>query len=49
MTAIFQLGRQGFLDTGVTWAHTWPGMLVLVIGVAAFSWYALRGLTKLIP
>lgn len=48
MTNVLRLARQGFVGE-VTWAATWPGLLVLVVGGALLGAFALRGLRRLIP
>jgi ABC-2 type transport system permease protein len=47
MTYVLDLARQGFLDDGVTWDQTWPGLLALVAGIAVFGAWAWRGAKKL--
>jgi ABC-type multidrug transport system permease subunit len=48
MTNILRLARQGFVGD-VTWAATWPGLVVIAAGSALLAGFALRGLRRLIP
>lgn len=47
MTYVLDLSREGFLEGGITWADTWPGLLALVGGIAFFSVWAWTGARKL--
>jgi ABC-2 type transport system permease protein len=47
MTYVLDLARQGFLDEGVTWDQTWPGLLAIVAGIAFFGALAWRGASTL--
>jgi ABC-2 type transport system permease protein len=47
-TYILQMARQGFIG-GVTWEHTWPGLLSLVILGALLGVFAWRGFRRLVP
>jgi len=47
MTYVLDLSRQGFLEGGVTWADTWPGLLAIVVGIAFFGSFAWNGARKL--
>jgi ABC-2 type transport system permease protein len=47
MTYVLELARQGFLDEGVTWDQTWPGLLAIVAGLAFFGSLAWRGASTL--
>jgi ABC-2 type transport system permease protein len=47
MTYILDLSRQGFLDEGVTWDQTWPGLLCLLGSTIFFGIWAWRGATRL--
>ena len=49
MTYVLGMARQGFLDTGVTWADTWPGLLALAGMLVLLSWFCWRGFKKLSP
>ena len=49
MTYVLAMARQGFLDTGVTWADTWPGLVAIAALVVLLGWFCWRGFTKLIP
>ena len=46
MTNVFRLARQGFLGE-ITWHDTWPGLLVLSVGIAATTLFAYRGVARL--
>ncbi len=46
MTNLLRMARQGFVGE-ITWANTWPGLLVILIGAAAFGAWAYGGLRKL--
>jgi ABC-2 type transport system permease protein len=46
MTNILRMARQGFVAE-ITWANTWPGLVVIVIGSAFFGAWAYAGLRKL--
>lgn len=48
MTELLRLARQGFVGE-VTWAQTWPGLVVMAVGTVVLSAFALRGLRRLIP
>jgi ABC-2 type transport system permease protein len=48
VTNLLRLTRQGFLGD-VTWAQTWPGLLVLVIGFSIFGTLARVELLKRVP
>ena len=48
MTQILELARTGFVDGGVTWAETWPGLVAVVLGVALFGGLAARALHRFI-
>jgi ABC-2 type transport system permease protein len=47
MTYVLDLSRQGFLDDGVTWDQTWPGLLAIAAGIAFFGTLAWSGARKL--
>jgi ABC-2 type transport system permease protein len=47
MTYVLTLSREGFLEGGVTWADTWPGLLALGVGFAFFGTWAWTGARKL--
>jgi len=49
MTNILRLARQPFLDSGVTWANTWGGLVALAMCVVGFMWWAARGLANFNP
>ena len=40
MTNLLRMARQGFVGA-ITWADTWPGLLVNLIGALAFGAWAL--------
>lgn len=44
---ILRLGRQGFLDSGVTWEDTWGGLVAIVVCTGLLAWWAERGLRKM--
>ncbi len=49
MTQILELARTGFVDAGVTWGDTWPGLVAIGVSgglLAAFAW---QGLRRFIP
>ncbi len=46
MTNILRMARQGFVDQ-ITWADTWPGLLVILVGTLLFGRWAYRGLLRL--
>lgn len=48
MTQVLALSRAGFLGD-VTWAETWPGIIVLIVLVGLALLWAARGLVKLVP
>ena len=49
MTYILTMARQGFLDTGVSWEDTWPGLVALAGMLVLLGWFCWRGFKKLIP
>jgi ABC-2 type transport system permease protein len=49
MTYVLTMARQGFLDTGVSWADTWPGLVALAAALLLLGWFCWRGFKKLIP
>lgn len=46
MTYVLDLARQGFIGE-ITWADTWPGLVVIVASAAAFGLWSHRGLRRL--
>jgi ABC-type polysaccharide/polyol phosphate export permease len=46
MTNLLRMARQGFVAE-ITWAHTWPGLVVILVGTAIFGALAYTGLRKL--
>lgn len=46
MTYVLDLARQGFIGE-ITWADTWPGLLVIVVSTVAFGLWSHRGLRRL--
>ena len=46
MTYVLQLGRQGFLE-GISWAHTWPGLLALAGMILVLGFFALRAMKRI--
>lgn len=49
MTNVLRTVRQGFLEGGVTWAETWPGVLAVAAGTTLLTLLAARGLKKMVP
>jgi ABC-2 type transport system permease protein len=49
ITNVLRLGRQAFLDGGVSWANTWGGLVALAAMCAVLSWFAWTGLRKYVP
>jgi ABC-2 type transport system permease protein len=49
MTYILQLSRQGFLETGISWADTWPGLLAIGGLLVVLVTFAGRGMQRVIP
>jgi ABC-2 type transport system permease protein len=49
MTYVLTMARQGFLDTGVSWGDTWPGLVALAAALLLLGWFCWRGFKKLIP
>lgn len=49
LTNIIRMSRQGFLDGGVTWSGTWPGLLALLGGIFVVGAWAYRGLLRYTP
>lgn len=47
MTYVLELARQGFLDGGVTWDDTWPGLVAIAGGIVVFGTWAWTGARKL--
>ena len=47
MTNLLALGRQGFIGD-VTWASTWPGLVVIALAGAVLCLFASRGLRRMI-
>jgi len=45
-TYVLQMARQGFLGP-VTWSHTWPGLVALVVSGVLLGWYTWRGFRTL--
>ena len=48
MTNVLRMARQGFIGD-VTWANTWPGVLVLVVALVCFGLWVARGMRTLVP
>ena len=46
ITPVLAMTRQGFLGE-VTWSQTWPGALVVVVGLVVFGAFALTQLRRL--
>jgi len=46
MTNILRMARQGFVGD-ITWADTWPGLIVILAGIVLFGLWASRGLNRL--
>lgn len=49
MTYILQLARQGFLETGISWGDTWPGLLAIGGLLVVLLTFAGRGMQRVIP
>ena len=49
VTNILRLAREGFLPGGVTWGDTWGGLVAIAVAIGLLSWWAIRGLRRLIP
>jgi ABC-2 type transport system permease protein len=49
MTYILQLARQGFLETGISWGDTWPGLLAIGGLLLVLVTFAGRGMQRVIP
>lgn len=47
MTNVLRLARAGFLGD-VTWSDCWGGLLTLAVAIALATWWAARGLQKLV-
>ncbi len=47
VTQVLEMVRQGFLTGTVTWAETWPGLLMLAGMMAIFATLALRGMQRM--
>lgn len=47
MTYILDLSREGFLDGGVSWNDTWPGLVCIAAMVLVLGAWAWRGANKL--
>ena len=48
MTNVLRMARQGFIGD-VTWAATWPGLLVIVVALLLFGLWVSRGMRTLVP
>jgi hypothetical protein len=46
MTNVLALGRQGFLE-GVSWSHTWPGLVSLAGMILVLGTFALRAMKRI--
>lgn len=46
-TNLLRMARQGFLDGGVTWTLTWPGLVAAAGMLTALGLFALTGLRRL--
>ncbi|MEM9135133.1 MAG: ABC transporter permease [Actinomycetota bacterium] len=46
-TNLLRMARQGFLDDGVTWTLTWPGLVASAAMLAGLGLFALTGLRRL--
>lgn len=46
-TNVLRMARQGFLDGGVTWDLTWPGLVAAVLLIVALSIWTATGFRKL--
>ena len=48
-TALLALARQGFIEPGVAWDTTWPGLVAIAVGLVGLGWFAERGFRRLVP
>jgi ABC-type multidrug transport system permease subunit len=46
VTQVVEAARQGFVEGGITWADTWPGVLTLAGLIALMAFFALRQMAK---
>ncbi|MEL7156778.1 MAG: ABC transporter permease [Actinomycetota bacterium] len=46
-TNLLRMARQGFLDEGVTWSLTWPGLMAAACSLAVVGLFAITGLRRL--
>ena len=46
ITNVLRLARQSFLDSGVSWADTWGGLLAVAGMVVVLGWFGWSGLRK---
>ena len=46
MTNMLRMARQGFVGE-ITWGDTWPGLVVVAIGVLLFGRWAFKGLQRM--
>jgi hypothetical protein len=46
---ILQLARQGFLETGISWGDTWPGLVAIGGLLLVLVTFAGRGMQRVIP
>ncbi|MEZ5280589.1 MAG: ABC transporter permease [Acidimicrobiales bacterium] len=49
MTRILGLARTGFVDSGVTWSDTWPGLVAIGGCCGLLGLFAWRGMRRYIP
>lgn len=48
MTQILEMARTGFVEGGVTWGDTWPGLLTVIVGTVLMGSVAARALNRFI-
>ncbi len=46
VTQILALGRQAFVETGITWGGTWPGLVAIAGAIAVMFPLALAGIVR---
>jgi ABC-type multidrug transport system permease subunit len=46
VTQVVEAARQGFVEGGITWGDTWPGVLTLAGLIAIMAFFALRQMAK---
>jgi ABC-2 type transport system permease protein len=46
VTKVLEAARQGFVEGGISWGDTWPGVLALVGILAVMAFFALREMER---